>query len=110
MSVNSKTSRLLNGVCHNTDHFTHHGDSFYLNLLYKFNLPGKNRTDLFQRFSLDKLLCVLFLTCFSLLIKNVSAQTPTLDSLKKVLPLLKHTGIYQNISRQILLCFIQSRH
>jgi tetratricopeptide (TPR) repeat protein len=92
MSVNSKTSRLLNGVCHNTDHFTHHGDSFYLNLLSKFNLPGKSRTDLFQRFSLDKLLCVLFLTCFSLLIKNVSAQTPTLDSLKKVLPLLKDTA------------------
>lgn len=89
MSVNSRTSRLLNGVCDNIEHFTSHGDIFYLYRLYKINFPKQSTGHAFHRFSVEKLLCVLLLTCFFLLFKNVSAQTPTLDSLKKVLPLLK---------------------
>ena len=50
--------------------------------------PNKSAR-VFRRFSIEKLLFVFLPICFSVLIKNVSAQTPTLDSLKKVLPLLK---------------------
>ena len=89
MSVNSHTSRLLNGVCHNIEHFTHHGDIFYLFILSKFKLPKKYSSRPFHRFSVEKLLCVLFLTFFSLLTNNAPAQTSTIDSLKKILPSLK---------------------
>ena len=87
MPVNSNTSRLLNGMCSKNKRSSHHGGNFYL--LCKCRLTKKNNGRQFHRFSVEKLWCALLLIFFALLIKNVSAQTPTLDSLKKALPLLK---------------------
>ena len=58
----------------------------------KFNLPLQNSTSSFKQCSPGKLLYVICLTCFMLLINIAAAQTPLLDSLKKVLPFLKDTA------------------
>jgi tetratricopeptide (TPR) repeat protein len=90
MSVNTHTSGLLNGVCHHIQHFIHQGNTFYLSLFFRINFPKKNGLHTSLRCLVPKLLSVFLLTGFTVLFENASAQTPTLDSLKKVLPLLEN--------------------
>ncbi len=90
MSVNVHTCRLLNGVCHRIGYLIHLDNIFYLSFLFKNNLSKKKGVRPLFRLSVGKLLCVFLSTFFTLHFSNISAQTPTLDSLRKVLPLLKN--------------------
>lgn len=58
----------------------------------RFNLLPQNSVHHFQRVSIGKVLRFIFFISCTFLINNVTAQTPTLDSLKKALPLLNDTA------------------
>ncbi|MBI1344644.1 MAG: hypothetical protein GC171_17110 [Terrimonas sp.] len=58
----------------------------------RFNLPVRWGVCYFQLFSSGKLLCFIFLICSTFFILNTTAQTSTIDSLKKVLPQLRGTA------------------